>query len=804
MWQAYRSKKYLLRIIGSVTLLMVAVLAGSSLLLQYNAERSAIRMQQEVSRKAMKQIQINLSYMSGVMNNLAVSLYMDPNIVPLLNLRDPDEMLVIRSMNSLKQAYLSSSFLHSILVYNGYDDRTYTVGELSLNKPDAPMSGEIALLVKNKQKLPRMKLIPMNFSGADQPVDFFSLVMYQNFTDTGTSKESALVVNIKPEWLYENLRSFNDFAIPEQSGVYLLDETGKLLLSGNPELLPSQGELIRALGGHTPGDAEAFGTLSGRFGGSTRLLVNYLNMQGTNWKVVSVQPYEIILQPIRELRGTFLSVIIAVLLLAVVLATLVAHKLYKPIGRLIGQLGMQPEGRAAAGKATGQNMEKGTEKGKEKDKEKDKDKDELSAVASLFSTMAQQLRSVSDEQGKQRHIITSYYLRTLLSGGKALSAKEFEDNIRQNGLQISHSGPYRVVLIQVDGYSGFISRTSHNERSLYYFAIRNIAEEILRPGRYLCELADMRSSHLALLISRAEGSNSETEDEEALHELFRNIQQVVSSYYQLSLTLTASESCGSHEQIPDRYAAAVQYSMYKLVYGRQSIITKERVDGNLRQQEYSFPAELEKRLGESIRTGHLPAMEQAIGHMLAPLGHCHYDAIVHSLLHITGIIKTSVKEINHNRVVPLNVELSTLSRQVLEQETLQETAELFGRVCRDIHDQLDQTGSGKNAALMDAIKEIIEMNYKEPNLSLQGIASMLHMTPAYVGRMFKQSEEVSVSEYLNDIRLQHAQTYLETKNISIKQIMELVGYVNESTFFKLFKKAFGVTPKEYRLKRSLE
>lgn len=795
MWQAYRSKKYLLRIIGSLTLLIVAVLAGSSLLLQYNAERSAIRMQQEVSHKAMKQIQINLSYMSGVMNNLAVSLYMDPNIVPLLNLRDPDEMLVIRSMNTLKQAYLSSSFLHSILVYNGYDDRTYTVGELSLNKPDAPMTGEIALLVKNKQKLPRMKLIPMNFSGTDQPVDFFSLVMYQNFTDTGTGREGALVVNIKPEWLYETLRSFNDFVIPEQSGVYLLDEAGNVLLSGNPELLPQQTELTRALAGHTPGDAESSGTLSGKFGGSTRLLVNYLNMQGTDWKVVSVQPYDIILKPIRELRGTFLSVIIAVLLLAVALATLVAHKLYEPIGRLIRQLGMQTAG-TAAGKATGQD--------KAKVNVKDKDKDELSAVASLFSTMAQQLRSVSDEQGKQRHIITSYYLRTLLSGGKRLSAKEFEDNIRQNGLQISRNGPYRVVLIQVDGYSGFISRTSHNERSLYYFAIRNIAEEILRPGHYLCELADMRSSHLALLISRAEGSNSETEDEEALHELFRNLQQVVSGYYQLSLTLTASEPCGSHEQIPDRYAAAVQYSMYKLVFGRQSIITKERVDGNLRQLEYRFPAELEKRLGESIRTGNLPAMEQVIGHMLAPLGHCHYDVIVHSLLHIAGIIKTSVKEINHNRVVPLNVELSTLSRQVLEQETLQETAELFGRVCRDIHDQLDQTGSGKNAALMDAIKEIIEMNYKEPNLSLQGIASMLHMTPAYIGRMFKQSEDVSVSEYLNDIRLQHAQTYLETKNFSIKQIMELVGYVNESTFFKLFKKAFGVTPKEYRLKRSLE
>ncbi len=80
---------------------------------------------------------------------------------------------------------------------------------------------------------------------------------------------------------------------------------------------------------------------------------------------------------------------------------------------------------------------------------------------------------------------------------------------------------------------------------------------------------------------------------------------------------------------------------------------------------------------------------------------------------------------------------------------------------------------------------------------------MLRMTPAYVGRMFKQSEFVSVGEYINEVRLSHALEYLETKNFSIKEIMELVGYLNESTFFKLFKKKYGVTPKEYRLKRNI-
>jgi AraC-like DNA-binding protein len=35
-------------------------------------------------------------------------------------------------------------------------------------------------------------------------------------------------------------------------------------------------------------------------------------------------------------------------------------------------------------------------------------------------------------------------------------------------------------------------------------------------------------------------------------------------------------------------------------------------------------------------------------------------------------------------------------------------------------------------------------------------------------------------------------------------VMEKIGYSSESTFFKLFKKRFGVTPKEYRLKKTLE
>jgi YesN/AraC family two-component response regulator len=172
-------------------------------------------------------------------------------------------------------------------------------------------------------------------------------------------------------------------------------------------------------------------------------------------------------------------------------------------------------------------------------------------------------------------------------------------------------------------------------------------------------------------------------------------------------------------------------------------------------------------------------------------------------LQLVDIIKSTIRDINKNRVASVLVDLSALSRQVLDKETLAEMEQLFLQVCGEIHEKLQNSEQDKNTVLMDAIKEIVATNYSDMNLSLQGIASMLRMTPAYVGRMFKQSELVSVGEYINEIRLSHALEYLETKNFSIKEIMELVGYLNESTFFKLFKKRYGVTPKEYRLKRNI-
>jgi AraC-like DNA-binding protein len=69
--------------------------------------------------------------------------------------------------------------------------------------------------------------------------------------------------------------------------------------------------------------------------------------------------------------------------------------------------------------------------------------------------------------------------------------------------------------------------------------------------------------------------------------------------------------------------------------------------------------------------------------------------------------------------------------------------------------------------------------------------------------IFKESSKVSVHEYINRKRLDKAVFYLCNQDLSIQEIIEIIGYENETNFYRLFKKFYGVTPNEYRINHCL-
>ena len=63
---------------------------------------------------------------------------------------------------------------------------------------------------------------------------------------------------------------------------------------------------------------------------------------------------------------------------------------------------------------------------------------------------------------------------------------------------------------------------------------------------------------------------------------------------------------------------------------------------------------------------------------------------------------------------------------------------------------------------------------------------------------FKEVYGVSITEYIQQRRLSHAETLLSLTDFTIEQVAAAVGYNNAGRFASMFKKSTGVYPAEYR------
>ena len=83
-------------------------------------------------------------------------------------------------------------------------------------------------------------------------------------------------------------------------------------------------------------------------------------------------------------------------------------------------------------------------------------------------------------------------------------------------------------------------------------------------------------------------------------------------------------------------------------------------------------------------------------------------------------------------------------------------------------------------------------------ISIEEIAKEFSVSRSYLFRMFKEKLNLSVSEYILDIRLTNACLLLKNPLLTNYQVMTLSGFSDYSNFLKLFKRKYGVTPRDYR------
>lgn len=108
------------------------------------------------------------------------------------------------------------------------------------------------------------------------------------------------------------------------------------------------------------------------------------------------------------------------------------------------------------------------------------------------------------------------------------------------------------------------------------------------------------------------------------------------------------------------------------------------------------------------------------------------------------------------------------------------------------------SGTSKNEnSTIEKAKKYIQANYSQ-DLSLDDVSRRLKLTPYYFSKLFKQETGSTFVEYLTGLRIEKAKQLLKEPEYSIKEIGVTVGYSDPNYFSRIFKKNLGVTPTEYR------
>ncbi len=106
----------------------------------------------------------------------------------------------------------------------------------------------------------------------------------------------------------------------------------------------------------------------------------------------------------------------------------------------------------------------------------------------------------------------------------------------------------------------------------------------------------------------------------------------------------------------------------------------------------------------------------------------------------------------------------------------------------------------KHSDIILNIITYIRRNYMR-KITLNDIADCVNFSISYISRIFKEEMGVSITSFVNRVRVDSAKMLLLQKEIPLVEVAYLCGFEDQTYFNKVFKRTAGTSPGKFRDKR---
>jgi len=131
---------------------------------------------------------------------------------------------------------------------------------------------------------------------------------------------------------------------------------------------------------------------------------------------------------------------------------------------------------------------------------------------------------------------------------------------------------------------------------------------------------------------------------------------------------------------------------------------------------------------------------------------------------------------------------------LLPRENMEHLEQMVHVLFRKIQDKQNRNQSSKAAQVLAYITE----QYRDSELCITSVAEYFNVSERTIHTMVRSASGMTFNEYLQSLRMKKAADLLMQGKMRIGEIAERCGYQAESTFYRVFKKHYGITPNQYR------
>ncbi len=349
-----------------------------------------------------------------------------------------------------------------------------------------------------------------------------------------------------------------------------------------------------------------------------------------------------------------------------------------------------------------------------------------------------------------------------------------------------------VIIIYIEGYNDLSKNAECYEYKAIKSNIINTFENCMLKKRIKCINCDFGGQELAIALHSY--YNYETQE---IVEIATIAKQYITEHLKTDIAISISDSTTNYDNMNYLFQQCSKNIRFKYSLGANKIITTNDKVISEAIDDLIYPQNLEEELVQAIKTNQFSEADQIISNIIKKIRVLTPENVSFSVLKLCSSFCSSIEKNPLFSDIDLNSDSKKLFKDLLSFESIDKLSCELRTIVLKLDIAKDKNENNRFEKISNEIKSYILQNYKCPDINVFYISCKFNFSPEYIGKIFKIQNNISITQYLSDIRINKAIELIKERKNTIYEISERVGIFNVNYFYKIFKQKTGRTPRQY-------